>query len=917
MVDQIIGRPIEIESMRFIILISLLIIQLNSYLLHTQTAIHTSFEAGEGYFVGNIHNISGWKLTSGTATVVTEPDFLYDGEQALRTAANASALQLEHIAYASNTTGLGWGEVVYADLYIKFISLPTANYAITGYDLASSSHRSFMVEFQPNSKIKIYDGSSGWTTQPVYYTNTWTRLSFRIDNGAGTYQMAIDGKTIDKIFVFREIRNSATTFDYHSIRFSMSSGNCNVATDKLYVGTNPIEDLSFSASDVYFTVNVQQPSFGTISLKPEKEKYLMNEEVIATLTLPSGCEFMGWTGDLVGVENPRTFRIQKNMTIGATVSDSNAPGMVRTVNNVTQFKDALSKINPGDTILVLDGTYNMGSIKITRSGTATRPIVIKSLNLLGAVFSGKSSFTLSYQNYVTYEGFGFDVEPVSSIIKMEGCSYVRITRNHFKMQKLPDEQSSKWITIGDLWENPVCNSHHNRIDHNLFDGKYDAGAWLIIDGSHGTVPDITKYDRIDHNIFRNNIPRVANEKETIRIGVSDLSLLNSYTLIENNLFENCDGDPEIISVKSCSNIVRNNTFQSCLGTLSLRHGHNSKVFGNFFFGKGKTADYNGSTIGCGGIRVYGMNHRIYNNYFEGLTGSKWDAAITITNGDVANNSTSLTSHFLPENIIFSHNTLVNNVSDIEIGFDNNGSYGRAPRNCQIINNLIESNLNPVVKSYSTASLAGVNFVNNMVHVTGTASVGLSAYTSEQIVLSNPLLVKTKCRAFESNSNNESFFELFKLSSGSPAINAAVSAENQEADFEGQARVGVWDVGADEFNTDAPVVNIPMSELTAGPTAVENYQTEVITNLNFNVIKSEQLNIYPNPVKGKAVLQLPFGFEPGTNYRIEIYSVIGLLSKVQQGKLNGNTIYFDVNKKGFLTGKLLLGNNILNFKFLSE
>lgn len=917
MVDQIIGQPITIESMRFYFLISLLIIQLNNYLLHAQTAIRTSFEVAEGYISGNIQNISGWKLTSGIATIVTEPDFLYDGEQALRTSANASAFQLEHIAYASNATGLGWGEVVYADFYIKLLNLPTANYAITGYDLATSSHRSFMVEFQPNSKIKIYDGSSGWATQPAYNINTWTRLSFRIDNGAGTYQMAIDGKTLDKVFVFREIRNSATTFDYHSIRFSMSSGNCNVAIDKLYVGTNPIEDISFSASDVFFTVNVQQPSIGTISLIPEKEKYLMNEEVIATLTLPSGYEFMGWTGDLAGVENPRTFRVQKNMTIGATVSDSNAPGIVRTVTNVTQFKDALSKINPGDTILVLDGTYNMGSVKITRSGTASRPIIIKSTNLHGAVITGKSSFILSYQNYVTYEGFGFDVEPVSTIIKMEGCSYVRITRNHFRMQKLTDDQSSKWITIGDLWENPVCNSHHNRIDHNLFDGKYDAGAWLIIDGSHGAVPDISKYERIDHNIFRNNTPRVANEKETIRIGVSDLSLLNSYTTVENNLFENCDGDPEIISIKSCSNIVRNNTFKSCLGTLSLRHGHNSKVYGNFFFGNGKTADYNGSTIGCGGIRVYGMNHQIYNNYFEGLTGSKWDAAITITNGDVANNSTSLTSHFLPENVVFAHNTLVNNISDIEIGFDNNGSYGKAPKNCRLINNLIINSMNPVVKSYSSTSLAGVNFLNNMFYVTGSASVGLSPFTSEQIALSNPLLVKTKCRAFEANCNYESFFELYKLSSGSPAINAGVSAENQEDDFEGQARVGVRDIGADEFNADALVLNIPMSELTAGPTAVENYQTEVVTNLIFDALKSEQFNVYPNPVKGKAVLQLPVGFEPGTNYRIEIYSVTGILSEVQHGKLNGNTIYFDVNKKGFLTGKLLLSNNILNFKFLSE
>ncbi len=141
--------------MRCIFFISILILQLNSALLHTQTAIRTSFEADEGYNAGSIHNISGWKLTSGTASVVTDADYFYDGEQALRTSASASALQLEHIAYASNTTGLGWGEVVYADMYVKLLSVPSVNYAITVYDLASSSHRSFMVEFQPNSKINF------------------------------------------------------------------------------------------------------------------------------------------------------------------------------------------------------------------------------------------------------------------------------------------------------------------------------------------------------------------------------------------------------------------------------------------------------------------------------------------------------------------------------------------------------------------------------------------------------------------------------------------------------------------------------------------------------------------------------------------------------------------------------------------
>lgn len=483
------------------------------------------------------------------------------------------------------------------------------------------------------------------------------------------------------------------------------------------------------------------------------------------------------------------------------------------------------------------------------------------------------------------------------------------------MKKLSDSQSSKWITIGDVWANPVCNSHHNRIDHNLFDGKYDSGAWLIIDGSHGEVPDISKYDRVDHNIFRNNTPRVANEKETIRIGVSDLSMEHSYTLVENNLFEDCDGDPEIVSVKSCSNIIRNNTFRRCLGTLSLRHGHTSVVEGNFFFGEGKTAQYNGSEIGCGGIRVYGMNHQIYNNYFEGLTGSKWDAAITITNGDVANSSTSLTSHFLPENVVFAHNTLVNNVSNIEIGFDNNGNYGRVPKNCRLINNLIVSSTNPIVKSYSPASLAGVSFENNLMHAIGTASVGLTSYNQTQVLEADPLLIKTKCRAYAANCEFVTGFELYKLTTGSPAINASVVYDPAEKDIEGQIAVGPRDIGADEFNPDVVISNAPMDETTAGPLAPEQYSFETNTSTGLQQAVFNQVFVSPNPFYGITYLRVPH--VNNGDARIRIYDVTGALIKQETVQiLNGRTV-LHINQKGLFLCLIDVMNQQIQFKIISK
>ena len=964
-----------------------------SFTTNAQTAINTSFESTDNYIPGSISNQNKWTLTSGSCEVTTTSEYVKTGTQALKISSSGSSVQTELISYSSGVAGLS-GDV-YIDFRINFRSFPTSSFAITGYDLGSTSHRSFMLEFQSSGKIKLYDGSSGWTTQPEYKIDTWIRITVKIDQAGTKCQYALDGVVIDKLFAFREIKNNATTFDYNSIRFAMNSGTSDLAVDDLYIGTTAVSGIAFQESSKERTVSITQPSNGTITLEPNKSVYELNDQVIATVSVPEHYLFTGWTGHLSGTENPKTITIDKNYSFGATVivDPANPPASstitinqpvggtitlspdlttyyngtsitatlnlqtgyqfdgwtgsfsgttnpktfvlsentilgantseipvsttIRTVTTAAEFKTAVGAMNPGDTILVMDGTYNLSSVKISRSGTSLYPILIKSKNLYGAKITGESGFTLSQISHVTIEGFEIDIEPKSTIFKMEGCSYVRITRNWMKMQVNSDSQTSKWITIGDIWENPVCNSHHNRIDHNLFDGKYDSGAWLIIDGSHGDVPDISKYDRIDHNIFRNNTPRFDNEKETIRVGVSDLSLLSAHCTIENNLFEDCDGDPEIVSVKSCDNIVRNNTFRRCLGTLSLRHGFNTVVEGNFFFGEGKTAQFNGSTIGCGGVRIYGKGHTVINNYMEGLTGSKWDAACTITNGDVTNTSTSLSSHFLPENLVFAFNTLVNNTSNIEIGFTNNGSYGKAPINCVLANNIVTASENELILSYSASSLNGVSFSNNIMNPTGTASLGLSGITDSQIRIIDPLLVDSDCRAFGANCSKKTPESLYKLSALSPAINASIGYTSVVNDFEGQAAVGIRDIGADEYNADSEITNGPLSELQVGPTAPENYVYEIIATNAVTRFEETQIRAYPNPFTGSTRISVPIS--KAGKLVISLYNSLGqLIQQTTEQVSAGNFNYtISTSAKGFLYCKVDRPGESVTIKLVSR
>ncbi|GGA01153.1 hypothetical protein GCM10008018_54400 [Paenibacillus marchantiophytorum] len=454
-----------------------------------------------------------------------------------------------------------------------------------------------------------------------------------------------------------------------------------------------------------------------------------------------------------------------------------------TVSTPGQLQTAINQAIPGRVIYLENGTYSQtGPININGiNGTDGNEITIKAVNRGQAILAGGAYFYLYQSSYVTISGLKFTTTTSASnnAVKMDESNHIRLTRNVFNLNETG--ASNNWVNIRGI------NSDNNRIDRNEFRSKADPGPIIAVDGNGSTY--MSRFTIIDRNYFYDSAPRITNGKESIRLGLSGVSLLNGNSTVENNLFENSDGDPEVISVKSSNNTIRYNTIRNSQGQITARHGNNNQFYGNFFLG-------NGTKAGVGGFRIYGTDHRIYNNYFEGLTtdainvdGGDWDGGPNSTNYG----SGDLSKHWRVYRAQVANNTIVNSTFGIIIG----RSYTSAPVDSRIANNIVRNSTGTLYEEVKTSNAV---FEGN---------IGFGSTVNNRSRSSSEILNITP--SFTTING------LQKLTSGSAAVNAAVgSYPYVTEDMDGQTR-STNDIGADEYySSSTSIVRSPLDASNVGP-----------------------------------------------------------------------------------------------------
>ncbi len=290
------------------------------------------------------------------------------------------------------------------------------------------------------------------------------------------------------------------------------------------------------------------------------------------------------------------------------------------VKNIEELNKANKNAKPGDSIILQNGEWKNVTISLDCIGSKEKPIVIKAQAPGKVLITGNSKLKIGGQ-YIIVDGLyftnGYSGKDAVIAFRTDNkhlandCRITNTVINDFNNPKRMDENN--WVTFF---------GKNNRLDQCSFIDKKNMGVLLavILDDERSRE----NFHSIDHNYFGRRLPLASNGGEMIRVGLSQHCQFNSNTRINNNFFEDCDGEAEIISIKSCANEVKGNVFKECQGSVVLRHGDNNIVMNNYFLGNDKA--------GSGGVRVINKGQQVSNNTFYKCRGVDFRSPLVIMNG---------------------------------------------------------------------------------------------------------------------------------------------------------------------------------------------------------------------------------------------------------------------------------------------
>jgi poly(beta-D-mannuronate) lyase len=560
------------------------------------------------------------------------------------------------------------------------------------------------------------------------------------------------------------------------------------------------------------------------------------------------------------------------------------------VNTPEELEIAINNVQAGDNIVLANGIWKDISIEFIGEGTIDKPITIKA-ETPGKVFIEGASDLKFGGKYLVVDGLHFRNGHSPSDAVIEFRVDEKKIANHCILTNCVIEDFNKMHRDDtDLWV--LFWGRHNTLSNSYIAGKTNRGPTIRVDLEGNE--SINNYHKIINNHFGPRPPKGGASGETIQIGNSFSSMSPSYTMVANNLFEECNGEVEVISSKTNFNEFRNNIFYKSEGSLVTRHGNYCTIDGNYFIGDGKNEN-------IGGIRIINTGHWVTNNYFYNIKGKNFRSALAVMNGIP---KSPLNRYNQVTDVVVAYNTYINCDSPWQFGVGQNLSQedvlpsseirSARPIRTIVANNVIyneKGDASPIIE-HDRAD--GVTFISNAINNQGTdfkSYAGLEAVNFDVEQIGENILIPSSKIAIEPYKG----FEFEKISK----------------DLVGSSRAKNNSIGA-FANTDIQDPNI-LDWSKYGPSwyAVE---TEVAPPTTLIVTEADNLQSKINEAANGDIIELQAG-----NYEIPESLVINKKLSIKASDKSEvliiylgteNTPLFQLQPKGFLhlQNVNLKGNN---------
>lgn len=389
---------------------------------------------------------------------------------------------------------------------------------------------------------------------------------------------------------------------------------------------------------------------------------------------------------------------------------SQQKGKVVSVKDKAELKNAIKNAQPGDQIVLANGTWTDVRMEITNDGTKENPIILKA-ETPGKVFIEGQSYVKFGGDYITMRDLYFrnGYTPSNALIEFRlnkkvanHCTVTSCVIDYFNQSQRNTQDH--WV---EFW------GRHNELSNCNIIGKSNSGPTVRIQLKGNE--SVKNYHRIVNNHFGPRPRKGGPHGETIQLGDSGTSMCPGNTLVANNLFDRCNGEVEVISSKSNFNEFRNNVFYKCEGSLVMRHGNYCWIDGNYFIG-----DQNSDNIG--GIRIVNTGHWVVNNYFYNLKGNNFRSALAVMNGIP---KSPLNRYNQVTDVVVAYNTWVNCTSPWQFSVGANVNQkdvlpaseirSARPVRTVVANNLVYNAENTASPIVAYDKLDGVLFKSNIIN----------------------------------------------------------------------------------------------------------------------------------------------------------------------------------------------------------